>query len=138
MILALATGAAILLSAVATALLALVLIVLFNTPFVVALPLVALAYVSIWLIIPLCLVVNLICAALSRKDLPIHIAAIVCAGLLWLTWGGAVSELSNKRAATAADHRFGRPGVSSSPLGCVPLGATQAPARGHAAGIDLT
>ncbi len=87
MILAIAAGLALVISLLGTAVLGLALTFAFGVPFVVALPMLMVAYVGAWFVIPVCLTVNLICAAVSRNDMPIHVSAVAIAVLLWLLWG---------------------------------------------------
>ncbi len=87
MILVFASGAAVLLSILASAIAGVGLSLALGMPMIVSFPLLAVAYVALWIIIPLCLVVCIICTAPTQRDLPLHIAAVALAGLIWLVWG---------------------------------------------------
>ena len=84
--LVIAAVAAVLLSILAAAIAGFGLLFAFGQPLVVALPLVVFMYVALWIIIPLCLIASLACTAPTLRDLPLHIAAIVLAGLISWVW----------------------------------------------------
>ncbi len=86
MILAIAAGSALLLSILAAAIVGFGLLFAFGMPLVVAIVLFAVVYLALCFIIPLCLIANLACTGPTLRDLPLHIAAIALAVLIWLVW----------------------------------------------------
>lgn len=74
--------AAILLSLVGTAAAAIVLSYWFGLPFIVALPFLFWTYLSLWLVIPLCLVAHLTVMAVTRNDVWVHVVAVFLALVL--------------------------------------------------------
>jgi hypothetical protein len=74
--------------------------------------------VSASAVIPVCLVANLVCAAVSRRDWPIHAVAI---GLAVLTWGTvALLKWFEARHPIRTDLPFG-PVIGTAAVGTIPV-----------------
>jgi len=86
MVLLVAAVAAMLLSVIASLIAGVGLSFAFSLPLIVAAPLLGVAYVWLWLVIPLCLIVNLMAAAPSRRDWPIHVVALLLLPAIWWFW----------------------------------------------------
>ncbi len=86
MIVAIACVAAIVLSIVGTAVAAIALCYAFGMPLIVALPFLVWTYLSLWFVVPLCLLVHLAVFATTRGDLWVYMAALLLAVVLYLLW----------------------------------------------------
>ena len=84
--LVIAAIAAVLISILATAIVAFGMIWAFGIPAVVAIVVLGGAYLGLCLVVPLCLLVFLAVAGPTRGDLAIHIAAVALLLVLWLVW----------------------------------------------------
>jgi hypothetical protein len=115
---AMAAGLALLFSIIGAAIAGFAGIVIFDVPASVAILFLFGVYASAAVLIPLSLVANLVCAAMSQRDWPLHAAAV---GLALLTWC-VVAALKSSEAShpIRTDLPFG-PVIGTAAVGVIPV-----------------